>query len=104
MSRKMLLEEFGYSREVMHFDTDGQIYIEEIHDVEPTADLAKAATELVGGKKTDGMRVEAYIPADVLNRSFREGWFNDKVAWRKWANDPDNKIFRVHHNGKVNTL
>jgi hypothetical protein len=103
-NRKRLLDAYGYTAEVMHFDTDGSISIQEIHDVEPTAQLAKDATEIYGGQKTDGMRLEAMIPADVMNRSYREGWFHDKSAWKRWANDPSNKIFRVEHNGRINTL
>lgn len=103
-ARKILLDTYGYTSEVMHFDTDGQIYIQEIHDVEPTANLAKDASELLEGKRADGMRLEAMVPIDVMNRAFREGWFNDKAAWKRWANDPDNKIFRVQHNGRINTL
>jgi hypothetical protein len=104
MSRKALLEAWGHSAEVMHFDSDGSIYIEEMHDVEPTIQLAKDASEIMDGKKLDGMRLEAMVPVDVLNRSFREGWFNDKEAWKRWANDGANRMFRVQHNGRVNTL
>lgn len=103
-NRKRLLDAYGYTSEVMHFDTDGSIYVEEIHDVEPTAQMAKEASELFGGQKTDGMRLEAMIPIDVMNRAFREGWMHDKDAWKRWANDPSNKIFRVEHNGRINTL
>lgn len=103
-NRKRLLDAYGYTAEVMHFDTDGSVYVEEIHDVEPTAQLAKDASELFGGQKTDGMRLEAMIPVDVLNRSYREGWFHDKEAWKRWANDQSNRIFRVEHNGRINTL
>ncbi len=103
-SRKRLLDAYGTTAEYMHFDSDGSIYIEEQHDVEPTANLAKAASELVGGQKADGMRLEAMIPIDVLNRSFREGWYRDKAAWKRWANDPSNSIFRVQHNGRINSL
>jgi hypothetical protein len=24
-----------------------------------------------------------------------EGWFHDKKAWKRWANDPNNRDFRV---------
>lgn len=103
-SSKRLLDAYGTTAEYMHFDDDGSIYIEEIHDVEPTANLAKAASELVGGQKADGMRLEAMIPMDVLNRAFREGWYRDREAWKRWANDPSNRIFRVEHNGRINSL
>jgi hypothetical protein len=103
-NRKRLLDAFDYSAEVMHFDTDGSIYIEEVHDVEPTIELAKQASEIMDGKKADGMRLEAMIPAHILNEAFRLGWFHDKEAWKRWANDPNNKAFRVEHNGRVNRL
>jgi hypothetical protein len=103
-NRKRLLDAFDYSAEVMHFDTDGSIYIEEVHDLAPTAQLAKDASDIFGGKKTDGMRLEAMIPIDVMNRAFREGWMHDKDAWKRWANDTSNRIFRVEHNGRINTL
>jgi len=41
------------------------------------------------------MRLAAIIPEDVLQRSYQEGWFNDRRAWKRWANDPDHRDFRV---------
>jgi hypothetical protein len=37
----------------------------------------------------------AEIPLLVFERAHREGWLHDKAAWRKWLNDPVNKVFRV---------
>ena len=37
----------------------------------------------------------ATIPQSVYNRAFREGWWSDGSAWRKWANDPDNAYLRL---------
>lgn len=103
-NKSRLLDAYGYSREVMHFDQDGTVFIEELHDVEPTMELAKQASEIMDGKKIDGMRLEAMVPQHELNRAFREGWFHDRDAWKRWANDPSNKLFRVEHHGRINRL
>lgn len=103
-NKSRLLDAYGSSREIMHFDDNGDVIIQELHDVEPTIELAKAASEILGDKPADGMRLEAMIPAHVLNQAFREGWFHDKAAWKRWANDPGNKAFRVEHGGRVRSL
>ena len=40
-------------------------------------------------------RHAAYIPEVVLNQAFTEGWFHDKAAWKRWANDPANACYRT---------
>ena len=40
-------------------------------------------------------RPVAKIPIEVVNRAMREGWMNDRQAWRRWLNDGDNRAFRV---------
>jgi hypothetical protein len=35
------------------------------------------------------------VPMTVVETAMREGWFNDKAAWRRWLNDRDNRAFRV---------
>ena len=40
-------------------------------------------------------RHAAFIPDVVLERAFREGWFHDRAAWKRWANDPANAGFRT---------
>lgn len=37
----------------------------------------------------------AEIPISVYEKALIEGWANDPEAWRKWANDPDNKALRL---------
>jgi hypothetical protein len=31
-----------------------------------------------------------------VERAFREGWFNDKAAWKQWANSPEGRTFATH--------
>lgn len=54
---------------------------------------AKAMSELPHNDKS--MKPVAFIPDEVLNRAMLEGWFHDKAKWRAWANDPDNRDFRI---------
>ncbi len=37
----------------------------------------------------------AFIPEEVVNQAFLEGWFGDEAAWKRWANDPANRDFRT---------
>jgi|TARA_R110000751_G_scaffold26074_2_gene70102 hypothetical protein len=41
------------------------------------------------------LRLAAIIPQDVVERSFTEGWFHDRAAWKAWANDPQHRDLRV---------
>jgi hypothetical protein len=54
--------------------------------------------------KADGMRRERIIPEHVLSRAFTEGWFHDPLAWKRWANSEEGRVFAIEHNGKVNRL
>ena len=42
----------------------------------------------------------AEVPIIIYNKAVREGWVNDPKAWKKWLNNPDNKLFRTWK-GKV---
>lgn len=44
------------------------------------------------------------IPQHVLDQSFREGWFNDKAAWKRWANSEAGRLFGIERKGKVPTV
>jgi hypothetical protein len=37
----------------------------------------------------------AVIPDSVKARAFREGWYFDETAWKRWMNDIDNRKLRV---------
>ena len=61
-------------------------------NVQPVIDQVKVFSDNTPGKT---FRHAAEIPMVVWNKALREGWHSDKVAWKKWLNDPDNKAFRV---------
>jgi len=46
------------------------------------------------------LRHVAEVPMVVYQKAIREGWANDDKAWKKWLNNPDNKVFRTWE-GKV---
>ena len=66
-------------------------------NVRPVIEHARALRELEPGKT---FRHAAEIPKVIWNKALREGWHNDKKAWKRWLNDPDNKAFRVWQ-GKI---
>jgi hypothetical protein len=38
-------------------------------------------------------KMVARVPMTIYERSINEGWDDDD--WKRWLNDPDNKMFRV---------
>lgn len=84
----------GFHKVGYDFDEAEQKHvIKSVYDVEPALKAAELARDTAPGKE---MRHIAEIPQDVLDRSFKEGWFNDPKAWRAWINDSDNAKYRVH--------
>jgi len=61
-------------------------------NVQPVIDQVKVFSENTPGKT---FRHAAEIPMVIWNKALREGWHNDRKAWKKWANDRDNECFRV---------
>ncbi len=78
---------------VVHHEEDGVKYLETRQDVDPLIQGAKIIGE--HGSFDKDMKPVAVIPDTVLNKAFNEGWFHDQAAWRRWANNPDNKAFRI---------
>ena len=39
------------------------------------------------------MKLAARVPVPIAEQAMREGW--DDEDWKRWLNDPDNKMFRV---------
>lgn len=37
----------------------------------------------------------AVIPQSVQAKAIKEGWFHDDAAWKRWANDLDNRSLRT---------
>jgi hypothetical protein len=93
MARKMLLDAIPDSlRMTIYAEEDGKKYIETREDVEPLIEAAKILAEETPGKD---FRHVAFIPDVVMNQAYIEGWFHDKQAWKKWANDPANACYRT---------
>lgn len=93
MSKTALLDFIPEQRRyVRHTIEDGKAYIEHRQDVAP---IIKAASLLSEQKPSKDFTRVALIPHDVLNRAFLEGWFHDETAWKRWANDPENRCFRT---------
>lgn len=55
---------------------------------------AKAKREAGRNRKSHWTEV-CEIPDFVVERAAREGWLFDNVAWAKWYNDPQNKVFHT---------
>lgn len=93
-SKQLLLSVSGNFREVAIFDEERpkDLLIKTFEDCEPIIEKAKMLSEMNPGKD---FRHAAIIPKHVLDQAFREGWFNDKARWKKWANDPSNRAFRT---------
>lgn len=96
MSRRLLLDHYdgGRVREIVHSNSEREddLIIQLIEDCEPIVERARVLSELTPGKD---FRHVAIIPVHVLDRAYREGWFNDSQAWKKWANNADNRAFRT---------
>jgi len=95
MSEKWLVNRGPHNATVVHYDdlTDN-LTVENIYDVEPALDQARFARDhkdAVGHGKD--LRHVTEIPMDVLAKSMKEGW--SPADWKRWANDPDNRMFRV---------
>ena len=93
MSKSALLDLVpGARRKLLYHETDGRTLIETRQDVEPILDAARMLADEAPGKD---FRHAAFSPDVVLEQAFREGWFHDAAAWKRWANDPANARFRT---------
>lgn len=92
--RKLVLSNNGQFAEVAYFDSDkpDDLQIKTFEDMEPIIERARALSALTPGKD---IRHAAVVPQHVLDKAYREGWFNDQDKWREWANDPANACFRT---------
>jgi hypothetical protein len=80
-------------RKVSYVEEGDERYIVTEQDCKGVVAAAKAMSELPHNDKS--LKPVALIPEEVLNQSMLEGWFHDKAKWRAWANDPDNRAFRI---------
>ncbi len=104
MTGPLLIDSNGASATIFHKVEDDKYVIQNVHDDAAPRALVKAMNEAGLDGKNDGMRLERVIPQHVLDRAFSEGWFNDKAAWKRWANGEEGRLYGVEYNGKVNKL
>ena len=93
MSKAELLDVVADARRttILH-EEDGRRFIETRQDVAPVVAAARILADQPPGKD---FRHAAFVPEAVLNQAFNEGWFHDRAAWKRWANDPANECYRT---------
>lgn len=67
-------------------------------DCEPLIESVKQLREhhaVIGHRKSSNMVPVCEVPMTVYEQAFREGWLHDKQKWRDWANQAENKCFRI---------
>lgn len=91
--------------EVLHtnVDGDGKHVIATHVDTDVVKDKLLPACKILAedSAQLKDMYPVRVIPQHVLDRSFREGWFNDEAAWKRWANSEEGRVFGVERSGKV---
>jgi hypothetical protein len=93
MSKKAILDSNEASRRLtIYAEEDGKTFVETRQDCEHIIRAASIIADQAPGKD---FRHAAFIPEIVLNQAMLEGWFHDKAAWKRWANDPANEQFRT---------
>lgn len=93
MSKSALLDMIpSERRKIIYHEEDGRTYAEMRQDV---SDVIRCAAILSERKPDKDFTRVALIPKSELDRAFIEGWFHDETAWRKWANDPANVMYRT---------
>jgi hypothetical protein len=83
------------------FDPSYELKLAKILSDEPTCKADGMRRERI---IPEHVRRERIIPEHVLSRAFTEGWFHDPLAWKRWANSEEGRVFAIEHNGKVNRL
>lgn len=61
-------------------------------NVQPILDNVKNLSYDTQGKE---LKHVAEVPMVIYQQAMREGWVHDKAKWKRWLNDPDNKLFRT---------
>ena len=93
MSKAALLDMVPEARrKSVYHEENGKTFVETRQDITHIAQAAKIIADSPPGKD---FRHAAYIPDAVLDQAFNEGWFHDPTAWKRWANDPANEIYRT---------
>lgn len=94
MPDRLIYDAYGAVIRTFHESNNSNVLIgETFEDCEPYVDMAAAERDHINMKSP--LRPVAHIPVSVTDRAFREGWYNDPKAWKKWLNDPENRDFRI---------
>ena len=83
---------------VSEFATEDDKFV--YHTQQNVAPILKHVKDLQELKPGKELRHVAEVPMVIYQKAIREGWANDKAKWKKWLNDPNNKLFRTWQ-GKV---
>jgi len=96
MAKRTIIDhKLGYKHE---FATeDDKVIYHTTQDVQPVLEHVK---QLSYNKPGKDLRHVAEVPMVIYQQAMREGWAKDQKAWKKWLNNPDNKLFRTWK-GKV---
>ena len=118
MSKKLSIDDDKNSSVIkskMHIDeSENKYHFEDVQDIQPIIDMNKKESNLgnealrMRGElgKHAGMTKVASIPLVVVQQLSKQGIMTnagaikDKVRFRKWLNDPDNRFFKTY-NGTI---
>ena len=97
MARYHLNEPGDPCQQILHIDDADPMRgaVEVVQEGEAPLRAARIARDRGADSRSRELRHVAEIPMSVYLRACQEGWANDPKAWKKWANDPDNRDFRV---------
>ena len=96
MARRTLIDAKTGSTSEFITEDDKIIYHTK-QDIQPVIEHCKTLAENKPGKD---FRHVAEVPMVIYQKAMREGWVKDKAKWKKWLNEPENKVFRTWQ-GKV---
>lgn len=90
----LIYDQFGTVIRRVHVEReDGTFHLSTEQDLESVVEENKYLRENQTGKEQ--FRLAARVPVHVVEQAFREGWFHDDDAWKKWMNDAENRDHRV---------
>jgi len=118
MTKKLWIDEYNSPSTIktrMHIDeSENKYHFEDVQDVQPLLDMNKKESNMGNESlkfkgelgKQAGMTKVASIPLIVVQQLAKKGIMTnsgaikDKIRFRKWLNNPENRLFRIY-NGNV---
>jgi len=96
MDRLLLDADYGARRtQIMHTQSDNEVVIETLQNVDDILDITKQQYNDSAGERFGTRAQVARIPAVVWGDLVRSGIAFDPVAFKKWLNDFDNRVWRT---------